>query len=880
MPQDLESNASGTTTDTQNPTEDSIKQIGQYCAFDFTPEPHYLSNDEVWVPEEFDDDGSRDTSPLSEDGKKALLGIDLTFAKGDTAPRRLEIQQAWRSNHYDRGYQFLLWDKNKGWTFPGTGSLFSPATQQMLSQNYHTNVYGEKKEIIVAALSREVPKVEFFPADPNHGPDQSMAEVSEGLKDIWAKNNNLQAILQDAASIFWNDDRCLFWTRYELNGEEFGYEDPDEPTVPENELEPPTEPSGSEGGEAYREANESPLDAVETRKPRGRVRTTAMGKMHHKVPIHVNSQFEMGCVWICEDKDTAIVRAQFPWMKDKIQGGGDGVGETEFDRVARENVQQALAGQYVTGDSINRHCVVKHTYIRRSMFFDKDISELTRKELLEKFPDGCVLVKAGAEFAFARNEGMDDHLAIGHPFPGKGQNRRSLGESLLPIQDYINELIGLALDFAKRTISRKWMDSEVFNVEALKKQTNIPGGISPFNRVPGVPVDQLIFIEPTPTPQPWLITFVQWVITNLTEQIAGALPSLFGAQISGQVGSEGVATQRDQAMQRQGCPWNSLQAMFAQAAGQAARLTAKCTSKDIEDVIPGKGRISIKVNNLKGKVLCFPESNPEFPESWSQREQRVMSIVDAAAANPTSEFSKIIFDPKNLKVIQSAIRMRDFTIKGASSVAKQQAEFEILLRSGPNPNPQKIAAQKAITDAQTGIQQIMAQSLATGQEPPPEVQQQAQQAPQMIAMLQQQIQGMPDEISTVPVRGDGSEDDAVEKSVCFDWLNSADGRKFEYGTPEQKTAFQNVYLHWKEHDAADKKLQAAAAPPPPPPKVSFSVPTDKMPPAEQAKIVSAGGIQADPGDFQEHQQTQLNAEVAKKVIPDSIYLQGLHKQPQ
>ena len=536
--------------------DDPMRQIGQYCAFDFTPEPHYLSSGQVWIPDQFEDEEQRDVSPLSEDAKAALMAIDSIFSKSDVAPRRVEIEQSWRAYHYQRGYQFLLPKQSGGWTLPGNGSPFSAANQQLMSRTYHTNVYGEKAEIIVAALSREIPRVEFFPANPEHGPDQNMAEVADDLKEIWAKNNNLQAILQDAAGVFWNDDRCLFWTRYELNGDEYGYEEPDEPVVPETEENPPTEPTGTGGSMEYQEANESattPSPTAPNRQPRGRVRTTALCKLDHKVPIYVDEQFQMGCISICEDKDLAMAKAQFPWMKEKIKGGGDGTGETELDRIGRENVRQALPGQYVTGDAINRHCVVKHTYIRRSMFFDDCVkNEEIRKELLGKFPDGAVLVKAGPEFAFARNEGMDDHLAVGHPFPGKGQNRRSLGESLLPIQDYINELVALALDFAKRTVAKKWMDADAFDVQSLKNQTNIPGSVGPFQRQPGVPVDQLIFIEPTPTPQPWLITWIQWIITSLSEQISGALPSLFGAQITGQVGSEGVATQRDQAMQRQG----------------------------------------------------------------------------------------------------------------------------------------------------------------------------------------------------------------------------------------------------------------------------------------------------------------------------------------
>lgn len=849
-------------------------EIGQHCAFDFTPEPMYLE-EEVLTFDEFEDD-DRDISPLSEAARNALLELDSIGEKGDVAPRRIEIEMAWQANHYDRGYQYLLHNKKGGWTFPQSGQ-YSASAQWHLANLYHTNVYGEKGEIITAALAREVPKVEFFPANPEHAPDQEMSDVAEDLKDIWAKNNDLHALLQTAAKLFWTDDRVLFWTRYELNGEEYGYEEPDEPVVPENEENPPTEPTGDEGSTEYQEENDSPVNQSAPQKPRGRVITDARGKLHHKVPIPVSCLAKMGMVQIYDDKDVALAKAYLPWIADKITGGGDGGGETELCRVARENVMSAVPGSYITGDSINRHCVVKHTYIRRSMFFDECVKEEVREELLAKFPAGALLVKAGQNFGFARNECMDDHLTIGHPFPGKGQNRRALGESLIPIQDYINQMMGLVLDFAKRTIAKKWMDNQAFDVEAIRKQTNVPGEIGPFESQPGKSVDQLIFIEPTPTPQPYVVTFMQWLVTSLSEQISGALPSLFGASITGQVGSEGVAIQRDQALQRIGCPWNSLQAMFASAARQAAMLTAKCANKDINDVIPGKGRVSIKLNNLKGNVLCYPEANPEFPESWAQKEQRLKDLLDVALKSPDTALSQMILDPHNLKEFKSGLRLRGLVIKGEASVEKQEAEFEILLRSGPQPNPKKLKMQQMLAVAQQGMAQQVQTHLQNGQPPNPQEQQQLSSAPQMMQQMQQQISQLPDMISTVPVRGDGSEDDSVEASVCFDWLNSANGRKFEYGNPQQKAAFANVLLHWTEHTASAKKIAQQNAPPPAPPKVSFSVPVDKLPATEAAAAVTAGGVPANPQDFAAQARQDLNEEIAKKAVPDMAYANTIKK---
>lgn len=232
-----------------------------------------------------------------------------------------------------------------------------------------------------------------------------------------------------------------------------------------------------------------------------------------------------------------------------------------------------------------------------------------------------------------------------------------------------------------------------------------------------------------------------------------------------------------------------------------------------------------------------------------------MSVVDKAMATPGSEFSNLVMDPKNLKAIKSAIRLPGFVIKGESSVEKQEAEFELLLRAGPNPNPEKMK-----------LGQQIAQAGAMGQIDP-----------QVLQQAQQQLAGMPDAVSSVAVRQDDSENHDIEASVCFDWLNSPDGRKFEYGNPAQKLAFQNVLLHRADHMQVAAKLKAANAPPPPPPKVSFSVSADKMPPTEQAAIMSAGGIPANPADFALQQTQNLNAEVAKRVIPDVIYANSIKK---
>lgn len=841
---------------------------------------------------------------LSPDAKTALLELNTIATQMDAAARRFEVEQAWEQLHFDRGYQHLLRGKNGGWILPGATTGFG-ANKTNTNGTYDTNVYGEKGDIIVAALSREIPKQEFFAANPDYAPDIAAAEEADNFKLIWARNNNLHALLVDCARIFWNEDRVLLWTRYELNGQKYGFEEEAAtPSVPENIMNPPgPEPTGQEGQEDILSAEESPVESDATallaqqakdaaeggdddaaataqtaaagRKPLGREVTTAHGKLDHKVPISVDNISEMPFVQLSFDVDVSIAKATFPWIAGKIRVGSDQSTETQLDRIARENVRQAVLGAFVTGDSLARHTTIKYTWFRPSIFMDDKVSDGARAELLESFPNGCLVAMAGQEFAFARNESMDDHLAIGHPSSGKGQNRRSMGASLISIQKRINDWVDLMDDFFRRTVPKKWMNSEAFDMEALKGQPNTPGSIGPFLPQPGLTTaDQYIMVEPTPQPQAALPDFIKWFITQLSEEISGALPSLFGAA-TGEETVGNAMIQRDQALQRIGCPWNNIQDLFAEAARQAVLAAKECRDeKSISQNIPGKGNVAVNMNSLSaGNVLCYAESNPAFPESWAQRETKLMGMIDASTQNPG--LAQWLMSPANLPLLADGIRMKAFKIPGASSVTKQKGEFELLLRASPAPNPEVLQLTKTLNDAKEGIAQQLQQALQVAgvQDPsqlPPEIVQKLSEPKQQLDTLEQHIKTLPQQVSSVPVAQDESELHPIEADECFQWMNSSEGQKFKNGTKQQKAAYENVHLHWAEHIAMAKKIAAANAPPDKPPSESISAAVDKLPPNAAIQALAKVGIHATPEDFQQHQKEQLQLKVAGKAIPDAL----------
>jgi hypothetical protein len=364
-------------------------------------------------------------------------------------------------------------------------------------------------------------------------------------------------------------------------------------------------------------------------------------------------------------------------------------------------------------------------------------------------------------------------------------------------------------------------------------------------------------VEPTPQPQASLADFIKWFITTLSEEITGALPSLFGAA-TGENTVGNAVIQRDQALQRIGCPWNNIQYLFAEAARQAVKCAADCREgKKISQTIPGRGLVTVNTSNLAGNVLCYPESDPSFPESSAQREAKLTSLVDVSTSNQALQ--QWIFSPANLPMLQAGLRLKSFKVPGATSITKQKFEMEVLLRSGPMPNPKLAQIQQILDQAATEMQAKQAQGL------PPDPKELA-----AVMQMQQLQKTLPPTVSTVPVAQDESELHALEAAQVFEWMNSTEGQKFANGNPAQRAAFENAHVHWQEHMTVAKQIAAANAPPQKPPSESLSVDVSKMPADVAVQALAKMGIKATPDDFAQHEAKQLDSKIKAKVIPESL----------
>lgn len=786
---------------------------GQLAPFDYSPE---------------------ENTPVEQEEQTALTELCSNASQRDMASRRWEVEQSWEARLFDRGYQFLLPRKGGGWQLPGNSTAYGPYSQQVASM-YETNIYTPYEQIIVSALTRQIPKVRFEPDNPDDDGDITAAEAAEDYRKVFSRNNDLKTLHTDMARYLWTDGRAAVFTRYVKDAQRFGYEEQEESVVPEDESQSPVLPNTqADGGQDN--AGISGQPGQTPKQPKGREVVNVYGKLEVKVPMNTSDLSDCHFLQFSKEYDISIAKAMFPDIEKKIQPSA-GPGENELDRIARINCSLALAASYVTGDAMVKDVTVQRCWLRPAAFMDCKLPEI-RDSLLAKFPEGCLVVHAGKAFAFARPECMDDHWTLLHAMPGDSQNRAGLGSWLISLQKRVNNWIDLMNDFFIRTVPSRYADSEAFNIDALRSQTNTPGNWVSFTRQPGVPFAELMGTDPAITHQSELPAFIEKFINELSQLLSGGYPALAGGDTEGNDTASGIAMQRDQALGRLASVWHSIQGATANYHRQAVMCAARCRESDIKESVPGSDALIVELDDLKGNVLCFPEADSNFPESWTERQGRFTALLQESK-NPFVQ--QLLSVPKNMKVAKDAVGLTDFEIPQADSVDKQLGEFEVLMKSGPMPNPKLVEAEQKIPELQ-------AQGIP----------------PDKMAQLTQVMQSIPKEVSTVPI-DEQFDIHEVEYQTCVDFINSPKGRKMKNGSDEDKAAIDNIKTHAMEHFAVMQKNAKGPATKPPSESINFK----DLPADGQVQLAGQAGIKLD----EQKLLAAKAAELATKSTPQAGAIQ-------
>lgn len=424
--------------------------------------------------------------------------------------------------------------------------------------------------------------------------------------------------------------------------------------------------------------------------PKSRMCMEVYGGLYVKIPNYVKCQSEAPYLIFSKECDYSMIVEEYQHLhgkfgkefRKKLNSGNQVEGAySQYEQWGR------LSPQYQGEYPINV-VTVNHAWIRPAKFNilpnEADVSQL--KKL---YPNGVKVTFVNDEFASACNEDLDDHWTLSYQPLSDFLHFDPPGQGLVSIQEITNDLISLILQTIEHGISQTFADPAVLGFKAYGETEVTPGGIFPATPKSGKSLSDGFHDLKTATLSQEVMPFQQ-SIQSMAQLTSGALPSLFGGQMSG--GGE-TASQysmsRAQAQQRLQNTWKMFTVWWKTIFGKVVPMYIKTVKEDERDVqkdIDGNFvNILIKKAELEGKIGKVElEGSETLPQTWSQ----IKDTIEKLMINPNEVIQKMLSAPENLSLVHDALGLVDFYIPGEDDIIKQYDEIKLLLNSSPLPNPE------------------------------------------------------------------------------------------------------------------------------------------------------------------------------------------------
>src|SRR5439155_13860526 len=398
--------------------------------------------------------------------------------------------------------------------------------EEMPRYQFVTNFYQGFGLSFIAVLSQDVPSVRFYPQSSQALADIAAARAASDVAQLVEQNNHVEQLLTSIGYFLWTDGKLGAYVRYVADGQRFGFREEnvlealeiplgeDVYVCPQCGKETPAQPSRdvtlSDKEEPQSKINRGASDIEilqDTKEPSFRMTPSACvscaaeltnadlrkaervsvpriagtrrvangqevisiaGGLELNTPVWANEMHEYPYLQWQEEVHRAKLKAAYPHAADKIEVSPSQGAEDVYARVSRLSVEQGLPSIH-PGDALVNLITFDRTWMRPWAFYAIEDEE-TRSELLALFPDGCYVAFAGEAYCESRSESMDDHWRVLHALPGDGQNRPSVGDSLVQVQERYNVLSNMQAETYEYGIPPIYADPQVLGFDALSNQ--------------------------------------------------------------------------------------------------------------------------------------------------------------------------------------------------------------------------------------------------------------------------------------------------------------------------------------------------------------------------------------------------------------------------
>jgi hypothetical protein len=793
----------------------------------------------------------------------ALRELVRQYRQEGIVARRSEIRRIRQARLFWQGLQYAWWNPNDmNWHLPYENrSTDDRQLEEMPRYQFVTNFYQGFGLSFIAVLSQDVPSVRFYPQSAQSLEDIGAARAASDVAELIERNNEVETLLSTIGYFLWTDGKLGAYVRYVADGQRFGFHEEQLlaaleiplgedkyvcpkcskeqavsrdpwPVSREDQTDNSREDLSSadhgsrdtghdasmddrattcEGcGAAMTDAHLRKAERVTVprvigtrRVPNGQEVISIAGGLELNTPVWANEMHEYPYLQWQAEVHRAKLKAAYPHAANKIEAAPSQGPDDVYARVSRLSVEQGLPSIH-PGDALMNLITFDRTWLRPWAFYSID-DEAVRNELLALFPDGCYCGFAGDVYCESRNESMDDHWRVLHALPGDGQNRPSVGDSLVQVQERYNVLSNMQAETYEYGIPPIYADPQVLDFDALANQVAEPAAHFPARARPGQPL-AAGFFQPAPAQvPPDMIRHQQDLIGPVAQFLTGLFPAIFGGNMEDVKTASGYALARDQAMGRLGLVWRRTKQFYADVLLLGVECFRANRPADAEIPLLGPDGVldarMIRAMDLRGNICVHPEADETFPRLKSQQRAVLQQLF--AVNDPLIQ--EALAEPANIGYIKNVLGLTELVVPGEDSRNKQLREIQQLLASAPiviamhpsgsahagslhNPATPAVGATLGSPDANEGV------ASAGGASPAP-----------TSGPHDQQVLVLP----SVPV-DQLLDDHAVEFEECKRWANSEAGQAAKMTNP---AGFANVRAHTEAHLRAMSLAANAGAEP-------------------------------------------------------------------
>jgi len=664
-----------------------------------------------------------EVSSKSEESDKIKNLLLTIFRKIETQemPTRELLLRNWKLNQLLwQGIQSVAWSSiaNEWQVLDAAAPLPADITIDPSIYNKVINIIRPYGESIAGALSTGLPTVRYFPYNAEDPADINTAKTFSKIEKLIASHNKMELLLLQTLIYLYKFGFAAAYN-YSHESEEYGTVSKEEEELRPFNVETTTcSNCGGVSNEAKYEVPKDfgenveetisemlPDNLDEVKEPvscsqcqqivptqlqssmvqepvkvtneynKSRQIVKILSPLEVKIPSRAKSQDQV--LWLIYEDEFHVAQLKCLYLEyaNKITEGSGST--TAYERYIRSNWEEYY-------ENLNDYVTCDRVWLRPDAYYllDKEDAALVKKT----FPSGVFFTVINDTIVEVKEEKMDDHWTLTIN-PGDNRIYADAGcKSTVPMQFLTNEIMQLEVECFKYALPTTFADPEFLNFTAYSSSTKSPGLIYPMKKPPnGAMADNVTSLITANYPKD--AAELDAKVEKLAQFTSGALPSIWGGPQGGGKTLGEYEQSRNQALQRLGIIWKTVNYWFASLMSKSIKAYIKNMQED-EYFVQKHGdsfiNVWIRRSELQGKIGdILPEVSEQFPSSWAQTSAKVMELM--GMKNPFID--GILSHPDNLELVAQVLGVPDLYIPGENQRNKELLAIAVVLHTPTNVDP-------------------------------------------------------------------------------------------------------------------------------------------------------------------------------------------------